>query len=682
MAIVCFASYEIHPTTPGGCGVLLHHAATALLRDGHTVVLLLDIPEAYFDAFRDRDRLALPHADRCRAHHVDALCADFPFTPEQIVSTPIWRSLRFAHALERILPVEDPDFVEFFDYCGTARHALVQRLYAEEPGRGVIGIRLHGSMELIDRHGGTRDVGRDRHLLYAFERGAFDLAEVVLAPSRRYVDAYLTPNRIRIDDKVIVSAPPTPGLPPVRRRIGAGEPFSIVNVGRLVPCKGVDQLVGAAVLLMERHPDVPCTIEIVGPDGSDSPVAESYAAYLDTIIPAELRSRFVLRGQLSHEEIARTLERALFAVFPNRFESFCYALHEVYDAAVPIVVNDVPGMADPFTHERNALVYDGTTGGLLAAMERLVDDAALRERLRRPYPVASPTLDGFYAAPRALAPLHPPVTRRMRALVVVLGGPAEAVAQTGEALAQQTTRAFDVVHLVPAGDGAGGALWWLGQPWFAQDAGGAAMSHADLRSRDAIAILAAGDRPAPAWLACALRALERRDTLGFAGSWIAHAGLPVPSTLDVAPELYPFEHGAAPTRTVVPTDRGQLLVDLLDPTLAELGEVGLLWRSVATRGPGALLPRVLVDVASVPVRRVDRRLLVLLVHRYGSPFAAALALLAASQASPPSHLLPGWLRAPMLSQEDAIAAARELDGRTLLRLAREKLQAKVVRTFR
>ena len=42
MSTILFVSYEIHPTTWGGAGVLLHHAAVQLLSEGHRVVFLLD----------------------------------------------------------------------------------------------------------------------------------------------------------------------------------------------------------------------------------------------------------------------------------------------------------------------------------------------------------------------------------------------------------------------------------------------------------------------------------------------------------------------------------------------------------------------------------------------------------------------------------------------------------------
>ncbi len=138
---------------------------------------------------------------------------------------------------------------------------------------------------------------------------------------------------------------------------------------------------------------------MVGYDSDESPIAGGYTKYLRTLIPERLRPRFVFRGHLSHEQVSKRLDHALFAVFPNRIESFCYALHEVYDAGVPVVINDLPAFRDFFEDGRNAIVYDGSTQGLLASMKRMIDDDALRDRLCRPYPVADHPIGEFYDNP-------------------------------------------------------------------------------------------------------------------------------------------------------------------------------------------------------------------------------------------------------------------------------------------
>jgi len=130
MAVICFVSYEIHPTTAGGCGVLIHHAADRLLRDGHDVVLLLDCSQGIFAKFRDKDRLTFAVPDRVRCYRVDDLCPASLAKPTTVFQR---KSPRFATALRAVLEREHVDLVEFFEYCGPAFYALAERLSPNTP---------------------------------------------------------------------------------------------------------------------------------------------------------------------------------------------------------------------------------------------------------------------------------------------------------------------------------------------------------------------------------------------------------------------------------------------------------------------------------------------------------------------------------------------------------------------
>jgi len=92
MTRICFATYEIYPTTGGGCGALLHNAAHMLLSQGHEVIFVLDLPHADFDRFQYRDRLALPHSERCRAYHVESLCQNAELRRADFLSAGQWRA--------------------------------------------------------------------------------------------------------------------------------------------------------------------------------------------------------------------------------------------------------------------------------------------------------------------------------------------------------------------------------------------------------------------------------------------------------------------------------------------------------------------------------------------------------------------------------------------------------------
>ena len=182
MSRICFVSYEIHPTTWGGCGVLLHNAARVLLSQGHEVVFLLDIPAEHFHCFRDEHRLDLPHPENCRAYHVDALCADAPLRDSDFPGFFTWKAYRFDFACRQVCALEHPDVVEFFDYCGVAHYALSAKAAGLDYQDTHLAIRLHNTCEVMDVHEATKPLCFDRYMLYALEHGALRLAESVLYP--------------------------------------------------------------------------------------------------------------------------------------------------------------------------------------------------------------------------------------------------------------------------------------------------------------------------------------------------------------------------------------------------------------------------------------------------------------------------------------------------------------------
>ena len=622
MSRICFVSYEIHPTTWGGCGVLLHHAAAHLLEAGHEVVFLLDVPPRYLAQFRDTDRRELPMAERCRAYGVDELCRDFPYQEEEIAAPFLWKSLRFAHALGELLHREAFDWVEYFEYCGVGYHSFARRLYGELPGP-VLGTRLHNSIEWIDRHEATKSLDLDRYLLYSLERAALNLSETVLTPTATYSEAYYRHDYGLDPGKTVVSQSPRRPFPAVDR---SGPRDEIVYFGRVFQFKGVDKLVQAALLLLEQRPDTDLRFVFIGMDTKQTPVGDSHIAYLKRQIPAALADHFEFTGQLGHEETAARLARARFAVFPNEFESFCYAMHELYQSGVPVVAADLPGFRDFLRHEENALLFDGTVAGLCAAMERLLDDSALQERLSAPYEIATEPLGTFYDQPRALAPLRDGARSEgaggavappgLETLIVVLDadGDGDAVQRTLTALQPSVEQGgARIVVLHGAEEDSGVAMAFLGALWRARDLDGRELRFGELRTGDVLWILEAGDCPDPSVFERSLDALGARPTLAFAGAWWQHEGRVVTSTLDLAPELHPFRLGAMRTRALLRTEADELLVDLFDARLGELGEIGYLWRIWDLIGPGCLWPEPLLEVADAAPRAVDPALLAYLV---------------------------------------------------------------------
>lgn len=683
MPTTCFVSYEIHPITRGGCGVLIHHAARILLERGHDVVFLLEMPRGEFLQFRDRSRLELPRADHCRVYLVEDLCSDLKLTAEDIPNLYQRNSVRFAHALRRLQTRETIDLVEFPEYCGMGYYAFAERLFAKSPARSVLAARLHSSIELLDDYAGTNIMDLDRHQMFGQERAGLSLAEAILTPTQTFFRAHYQ-QRYGLDPgRVVVAQSPKEPFPRVARRPSARGPFRIAFIGRMFQLKGVDQLVLAVAILLQRRPQLDCTVDLIGYDGRESPFGASYSEYLKTLVPAALRDRFVFHGQVPHAQLVEHLNQALFAVFPNRIESFCYALHETYDAGVPVIVNHLPAFADFFENERNALVYDGTTDALVAAMEQLIDDQDLCHRLCRPYPVAETPLGTYYDQPRALAPLAAPAAGAMIPLVIVLCESLAGASQTLADLAAQTHREHQVVCLVAAQPDEEQTLWWLGRPWHVRAASGAPIGVTNVQTSDALVVLNAGDRPAPEWLETCVRALVRRPALGFSGTWVRREGRTSASDLDIAPEIFPFLRSAQRTHALIRTAPRRLLIDLFDPNLGDLGEIGCLWHAIECKGPGCLSPEPLLDAAPMPDRPLNLSFLHYLLARYSGPFAGrlarfagmlhgrALSLESSEQAQATIH--------PAMTVEQKLRTAAELGGSDLMKIALRKLASRAGR---
>lgn len=667
MSVTCFVSYELHPTTMGGAGVLIHHAAEALLAAGHEVVFLLDVPPGSFEQLLRQDLKKFPGAEagRVRAYRVEELAGGLPLTGADFECVFQWKSYQFAAALAALCKREAIDFVEYFEYCGAGYYSFVDRLFSEDRGGPVLGSRLHGSLEILDRYGQGSVRDRDRYVMQALERRGLAMSEVVLAPSRTYYERYYRELYGIEPQRVIVSSPPKQAFPRVSRRPSATGEFSIAFLGRMFHLKGVDQLVNAAVMLMKRRPEWTFNVDLIGYDSVDESVPGSYAAYLRTLMPAGLRGRFRFLGQLSHAEVAERLNEALFAVFPNRVESFCYALHEVYDAGVPVVVNDLPAFGDFFTHEKNALVYDGTTAGLSAAMERMIADGGLRERLCRPWAVAEGGVGEFYERPRALRGIVSGDAAKVEPLVVVLGRDADIEQWPVMAsLRAQSVQPARVVCLCPAAGEAG--LRWLGRAWDVRGVDGGAVEVSDLLTLDELAVLESDDELDAAWLEVCARGLGRSNA-AFAGTWVTRGGKGVPSVLDVAPELWPFEQGAGLARVLLRTQPGVLLAELLDPSLGGLGHTGLLWGAVARWGHGHLWARGMVEVGGGAVEASSGDMQAVLL-RFGGAFAERLMHVAGmmstrAQGKPVSRP----------TTEQKISLADELGGSLLAKMAIKKM---------
>ena len=146
-------------------------------------------------------------------------------------------------------------------------------------------------------------------------------------------------------------------------------------VARLVPKKGVDLLVEAAALLVERHPNL--EVDIIG----DGPLREELAAQIDRL---GLIGRVRLLGVATTSEVLAAMAAARAVVLPCRIDvdgdrdGMPTVLVEALSRGVPVVSTDVVGISELVTDgETGLLVGPEDAPALAAALDRLLVDPVL-----------------------------------------------------------------------------------------------------------------------------------------------------------------------------------------------------------------------------------------------------------------------------------------------------------------
>lgn len=153
---------------------------------------------------------------------------------------------------------------------------------------------------------------------------------------------------------------------------GAG-PFRLVTVARLDPAKRHDLVIRTVARLRASGRDV--RLEIVG-GGSQAGALAALVRRLG------LTGCVELSGSLPEHEVMARLKRAHTFVLASEFEALPVSCMEAMAAGVPTIAADVGGVGEIITDGRDGLLVPAGDGDRLAvAIERVMDDAALRARL-------------------------------------------------------------------------------------------------------------------------------------------------------------------------------------------------------------------------------------------------------------------------------------------------------------
>ena len=182
-----------------------------------------------------------------------------------------------------------------------------------------------------------------KQALVPLERASYRKADVVTG------DCPSTTAALRNELGIVGAFTVPSGVDTQRFRPLAGEriPQSLLFVGRLDARKGIEQVVGAMPLLLERAPDARLYIIGTGPIEAKLRAAARDGGYEDQV---------AYLGRVSNEDLVRWYNRASLVVVPSAFEGFGLAVLEAQACGAPVLATATEGLRD--------LIEDGVTGRL------------------------------------------------------------------------------------------------------------------------------------------------------------------------------------------------------------------------------------------------------------------------------------------------------------------------------
>ena len=218
-------------------------------------------------------------------------------------------------------------------------------------------------------------------------------------------DAVVIPNGVAT--RRYRKADPLPGWP--------GPGGAIGFLGRLdEPRKGLQVLLKAFEVLGQERPGL--RLLIAGPAADPGDVLDR--------VPAALRDRVVLLGQVSEEDKVRVLHSVDVFCSPNTGgESFGIVTAEAMAAGVPIVASDIEAFRQVLRGgEAGELFTTGDAGDLARAAGRLLDDPARRAALSAAALVAVADYDWSVVARSVLSVYETVVLGSTQVAVTAPGG--------------------------------------------------------------------------------------------------------------------------------------------------------------------------------------------------------------------------------------------------------------------
>jgi glycosyltransferase involved in cell wall biosynthesis len=170
---------------------------------------------------------------------------------------------------------------------------------------------------------------------------------------------------------------PADAVETARRRYAVDGPY-LLSLGGIEPRKNLPALVRAYASLPE---DVRPILVVAGPVAPWNPEGWDLLRPSLEALPPRVRDRVVVTGYVSEEEKVALLGGAEALVYPSLYEGFGLPMIEAMACGTPVLTSNVSALPDT-AGDAALLVDPRSSEDIAAGMERLLTDAALRERLR------------------------------------------------------------------------------------------------------------------------------------------------------------------------------------------------------------------------------------------------------------------------------------------------------------
>jgi glycosyltransferase involved in cell wall biosynthesis len=160
---------------------------------------------------------------------------------------------------------------------------------------------------------------------------------------------------------------------------GRDEPVRLVYTGRIVVPKGLFETLDAVAELTKRGRDV--EFHIVG---WSSPRDESVHHLVERSRQLGIADKLVLDGyRPAGRELLAEIARNDVYLFPTYGEGgVARAIVEAMAVGLPVITTSIRAVEGLLVHEDNALLIEPRSSeAIVAAVERLIDESALRERI-------------------------------------------------------------------------------------------------------------------------------------------------------------------------------------------------------------------------------------------------------------------------------------------------------------